>query len=270
MEQFPWDAILNIVFFAVGFILGLVQLWQAQKYYLADQQSKVNQINDAITRIAQRLAVIEGVTNRLIDIDRAISILGATSDSFQNRLFGIVEQQFIKEEKAGQVTAEATNQIKSLISQAFSEEISVDKINNLEEKLDRIVGDSNAQILNVSQEYFDNENLVEQVININDIELFEESESAKFQGELIKLPTYEYLILSILLESANQVVSVTTLAERVYTDTPVSKSQKKVLVHTSVYRLRRKFNFIRAEENGYIINVNYKNAKEEDMVDTSK
>lgn len=152
--QVPWDTVLNILFFAIGFVIGLAQLWQAQRFYLADQRNKFEQISGAVTQIAQRLAVIEGVTNRLVEIDRTLSNIGVTSTSLHDRLFGIVERQFLVGEQTGQATVEASDEIRGLIKQELtnSEFVTPAQMAQLQEKLDRVLNELSNQILTLAQQ----------------------------------------------------------------------------------------------------------------------
>lgn len=63
------DTILNIVFFLVGLGFGMFQMWMAQKERISDQQNKIGAINQELAQIAQRLAAIEPVTNRLVQME---------------------------------------------------------------------------------------------------------------------------------------------------------------------------------------------------------
>lgn len=253
-SSFPWDALLNVVFFTIGFIVGLAQLWQAQKYYLAEQQSKYSEINEPITEIAQRLAVIEEVTNRLIEIDRTLAALGAVTDSYQERLLGIVEQQVSVRETVGKVTAETSDQIVDLLQEGLSDSgmVTPEDFARLEASVDRLLGDYHERVIRdvvssidaatISYEPrsslvagFSEKELAEpQPV---EIEVNETTRQVRLQGEEVKLTDKEYKLLQCLAQAAGKIVGKDQIAEFVWAEaTGVSDAAIDALV----YRLRNK------------------------------
>jgi DNA-binding winged helix-turn-helix (wHTH) protein len=259
---FPWDTVMNIVFFAVGFVIGLIQLWQAQKYYLAEQQAKFEQINSAISQIAQRLAVIEGVTNRLIDIDRTLTALGATSNSFQERLFGIVEQRFIVGEQTGQAAVEASDQIKELVVQELtnSSVVTTESMARLEEKIDRVVSDLSKQVVNLAQattpSVISTESIQlgqsdvqgqqavnerQAIIQFGSFRFERQTERLWRDGEEVPLTALEVRLLAFLTDNENRITPVGEILAAVYgISADFASKYDNPLIYTLIARLRSK------------------------------
>jgi hypothetical protein len=149
---FPWDTVINIIFFALGTGLGLFQVWQSNNHRALDQKSKFESIDRNIGDIQTKLAIIEGVTSRLVDMDKTIATLGTTSTLFQDRMFGIVERQIKPAQQIISATTEASQQAKdeinNLITQGLSQSgaITEEKIGILEEKIEHIFSDLDSKI----------------------------------------------------------------------------------------------------------------------------
>lgn len=273
--SFPWEQVINIIFFAIGFILGLVQLWQAQKYFLADQQNKVDQINQSITKISERLAVIEGTNLRLVDIDRTLTSIGATSNSLQDRLLGMVEKQFTKSERTEQVKADALDEIRGEIIKEFESSgvVTVDKLTNLEERINKVLNDLSFQVLSVNlvhthdelqsntEKGFSGQPLDEnlKVLEIGEIKLALNRQNAWYNNEPVSLSHYEYLILRALMENAGNLLTIKFISETVFHDSSLSDEQKMLSAQTAIHKLHlkidpdQKYLLYDSRKNGYVL-----------------
>ncbi|MBI3941636.1 MAG: winged helix-turn-helix domain-containing protein [Chloroflexi bacterium] len=149
-NSIPWDNITNLVFFLVGLAMGFIQLWQAQKYYLADQQTKFDQISKSLTDIVQRLAKIETSAARIIEIDKSLTSIGAGTDTLQDRLMTLVENQTAaREEAKSKAIVDTTEQIKILIQEEFSKSgfVTSAHLAFLESKIDTTLGKFSQKLL---------------------------------------------------------------------------------------------------------------------------
>ena len=156
---FPWDTIMNIVFFGLGTALGFFQIWQANNHRAKDQESKFVNIDKNISDIQKKLAIIEGVTSRLVDMDKNITVLGATSSIFQDRMFGLVEKQVKPAEQVLQATNLASekmnDEIKAIIDQtlASSSDIAKESIDLLEKKINSSIDEFNNKISDIQSKF---------------------------------------------------------------------------------------------------------------------
>ena len=53
-----FEALLNFVYFAVGLAVGVFGLWQNQRFFLAQQQDKFDEINRKLAEIQERLSLV--------------------------------------------------------------------------------------------------------------------------------------------------------------------------------------------------------------------
>lgn len=83
----------NLFYFIAGLGIGLFQIWQSGRYREMDQQSRYQNIDNNIGEIRTQLAIISGVTSKLIDIDKAVGIIGASSGSREEWMRTMIEKQ---------------------------------------------------------------------------------------------------------------------------------------------------------------------------------
>jgi hypothetical protein len=87
--EFDW--LINLVYFVVGLVVGIMGLWQNQKFFLAGQQDKFNQIAQDVRDLNMKVAVLAEETKersagremRLLDalVARANAVQGATDEA---------------------------------------------------------------------------------------------------------------------------------------------------------------------------------------------
>jgi hypothetical protein len=57
------DAVINFGYFLVGLFIGLLQLWQSQKYFQAQQQDKFDHISRELTMLRERTAELAAIVS---------------------------------------------------------------------------------------------------------------------------------------------------------------------------------------------------------------
>jgi DNA-binding CsgD family transcriptional regulator len=119
------DSILNVIFFAVGLSIGLLQLYIAQHQFEVQQREKMDELRRILTEIQQRLAVIEGVTS-----DRVFDV--------QDKLIHLISG----EQAVAEFTGETSKQIRALVEAELKSSgmhDSIQRTKNLEQKLIQIL-----------------------------------------------------------------------------------------------------------------------------------
>lgn len=122
------DSILNVIFFAVGLSIGLLQLYIAQHQFEVQQREKMDELRRILTEIQQRLAVIEGVTS-----DRAFEV--------QDKLIHLASEK----QAVAEFTGEASKQIRALVEAELESSgihDSIQRTNSLDQKLTQILENS--------------------------------------------------------------------------------------------------------------------------------
>lgn len=130
------DSILNVVFFAVGLGIGLLQLYIAQHQFEVQQREKMDELRNVLTNIQQRLAVIEETTSE-------------RSFTMQDNLIRLVSDQ----QAVAEFTGETGKQIRSLIEaelKASGVHDSIQRTKNLEESLSHILERSASSLVDHS------------------------------------------------------------------------------------------------------------------------
>lgn len=130
------DSILNVVFFAVGLGIGLLQLYIAQHQFEVQQREKMDELRNVLTNIQQRLAVIEETTSE-------------RSFTMQDNLIRLVSDQ----QAVAEFTGETGKQIRSLIEaelKASGVHDSIQRTKSLEERLSQILERSASSLVDHS------------------------------------------------------------------------------------------------------------------------
>lgn len=250
-SSFPWDSAFNILSFILGLVLGLVQMWQSQRYFLAEQQSKFDEIRKDMRDIAQRLSVIEGVTKTLIDIDKTLAGIGRASDLLEGRVFSLVEKQMTTVSN-NRLTDDASDQIKLYLNQELEKMGLSDKIDSvlrLESKVDEVFANLNNKIevtTNRSEQISFSETQPQDsfVIEGNRFLLEEDEEivinndlpQARLGKNVIKLTGAEYTILKLLASQQGKRIN----ADEIIRELALSSATSSEYVRKIIWRLQEK------------------------------
>jgi|GEM_PF-5438172 len=132
------EQILNVVYFLVGLAVGLFGLWQNQKYFLAQQQDKFEQIHAELREIRERFTTIAEITS-----ERA--------SAREDRLFSLAMQQAVVDS----ATEEAAAGIRAVVLEELERAgipDAVQRTAELEEKVGKIVAESSERVVEVRQD----------------------------------------------------------------------------------------------------------------------
>lgn len=119
------DSILNVIFFAIGLALGLLQLYLAQHQFEVQQREKMDELRKILTEIQQRLAVIEEATS-----DRVFDV--------QDKLIHLISGTQAIEKFTDETSKEIRNLVESELKAVGIQE-SIQRTKKLEQQLSRIL-----------------------------------------------------------------------------------------------------------------------------------
>jgi Transcriptional regulatory protein, C terminal len=215
---------LNLLYFIIGLAIGLLQLYVGQRQFETQQREKMDELRNALSDIKQRLAILQETNSqRTFDV--------------QNRLM----QFAFRDEKLGELTVDTTDKIKGLISSELSKSSGFSKKDSgvLDEKLDRILSELNAQVINLSdypEQTTKSENLES---SDSGVKLRLDNNTKTFWVADRKIngftPT-EFEILKFLYTNPNRVFSTNEIMKGVYGGVVYDRNY----FSSMIYRMRKK------------------------------
>jgi len=132
------ETIMNLVYFLVGLAVGIFGLWQNQRYFLAQQQDKFEQITAELRELREHLTVVAETTS-----ERAFAR--------ENRLLSIAMQQAA----ADTATEEATADIRAAVVEELQRvgvPDAVERTAKLEETVSKVVAKSAERVVEARQD----------------------------------------------------------------------------------------------------------------------